>query len=277
MPNWSARLAVFATAASLAGFGHSYAAGPNVQFATHRALYDLVLDPNKSGMKVDAARGRIAYEMIGGECAGWTVTLRQVTELDNGEGKRTLSDLRSVTWEAVDAKSYRFKTQNYLDQQLRDEADGTADRATKGFSVQLTKPKRERLTLPGKILLPTEHIAKLLIAAAAGERVLDAKVFDGSPDGKKVYDTLSVIGPAVTCDKDLEPAARRPELAALKRYPVTISYFEPGTGERTPIYTLGFEVYENGVSRALRLDYGTFAMRGELTTLEFLAPTPCKR
>jgi hypothetical protein len=31
------------------------------------------------------------------------------------------------------------------------------------------------------------------------------------------------------------------------------------------------------VSRALRLDYGSFAMRGELTTLEFLAPTPCKR
>jgi hypothetical protein len=86
-----------------------------------------------------------------------------------------------------------------------------------------------------------------------------------------------VIGSAISGDKDLEPAARRPELASLKRYPVTISYFEPSTGERTPIYVLGFEVYENGVSRALRLDYGSFAMRGELTTLEFLKPTPCKR
>jgi hypothetical protein len=276
MSNWSGRLAA-AVVAALAGLGQAYSASPPVPFATHRALYDLVLDPNKSGMKVEAARGRIAYEMTGGDCIGWTVTLRQVTELDNGEGKRTLSDLRSVTWEAADAKSYRFKTQNYLDQELRDEADGTADRAADGFAVRLSKPKRERVRLPGKILLPTEHIAKLLIAAAAGERVVEAKVFDGSPDGRKVYDTLSVIGPAVSGDKDLEPAARRPELAALKRYPVTISYFEAGTGERTPIYTLGFEVYENGVSRALRLDYGSFAMRGEMTSLEFLAPTPCKR
>ncbi len=58
---------------------------------------------------------------------------------------------------------------------------------------------------------------------------------------------------------------------------MTISYFEPGTGERTPTYVLGFELYENGVSRALRLDYGTFAMRGELKTIEFLKSTPCKR
>jgi hypothetical protein len=277
MANWCGRVAALAAAMALTGLATVQAAGPPVQFATHRALYDLVLDPNKTGMKVDAARGRIAYEMTGGECVGWTVTLRQVTELDNGEGKRTLSDLRSVTWESFDAKSYRFKTQNYLDQELREEADGTADRATDGFAVRLSKPKRERVRLPGKILLPTEHIAKLLVAAAAGERVFEAKVFDGSPDGRKVYDTLTVIGQAITGDKDLEPAARRPELANMKRYPVTISYFEAGTGERTPIYTLGFEVYENGVSRALRLDYGSFAMRGEMTSLEFLTPTPCKR
>ena len=143
--------------------------------------------------------------------------------------------------------------------------------------MRLSKPKSERLTLQGKILLPTEHIRKLLIAAAAGERTLEAKVFDGSPDGKRIYDTLTVIGAAVAGDKDLEEASRRPELGSLKRFPVTISYFEPGTGERTPTYVLGFELYENGVSRALRLDYGTFAMRGELKTIEFLTSAPCKR
>jgi hypothetical protein len=186
--------------------------------------------------------------------------------------------LRSITWEDGDAKSYRFKTQNYLDQAIREEVDGTLDRAGRdGLAVRLTKPKSERLTLQGKILLPTEHIRKLIAAAAAGERTLEAKVFDGSPDGKRIYDTLSVLGAVVVGDKDLEEASRRPELGSLKRYPVTISYFEPGTGERTPTYVLGFELYENGVSRALRLDYGTFAMRGELKTIEFLKSTPCKR
>jgi hypothetical protein len=265
-------------ALALLVLGAASAAAQSVPLAAHRAFYELVLDPNQPGMKVDGARGRIVYEVTGSACTGWAITLRQVTELDSGEGKRTVSDLRSITWEDGDAKSYRFKTQNYLDQEIREEVDGTLDRAGRdGLAVRLTKPKSERVTLQGNILLPTEHIRKLLIAAAAGERTLETKVFDGSPDGKRIYDTLSVIGPATTGDKDLEEASRRPELGTLKRYPVTISYFEPGTGERTPTYVLGFELYENGVSRALRLDYGTFAMRGELKTIEFLTSTPCKR
>ena len=265
-------------AMALLVFGAASAFAQPVPLVAHRAFYELVLDPSKSGMKVDGARGRIVYEVTGSACIGWAITLRQVTQLDSGEGKRTVSDLRSITWEDGDAKSYRFKTQNYLDQVIREEVDGTLDRAGRdGLAVRLTKPKSERLTLQGKILLPTEHIRKLIEAAAAGVRTLEAKVFDGSPDGKRIYDTLSVLGAAVAGDKDLEEASKRPELSSLKRYPVTISYFEPGTGERTPTYVLGFELYENGVSRALRLDYGTFAMRGELKTIEFLKSTPCKR
>ena len=265
-------------AVALLVLGAASAFAQSVPLAAHRAFYELVLDPSKSGMKVDGARGRIVYEVTGSACTGWAITLRQVTALDSGEGKRTVSDLRSITWEDGDAKSYRFKTQNYLDQAIREEVDGTLDRAgIDGLAVRLTKPKSERLTLQGKILLPTEHIRKLLEAAAAGERVLETKVFDGSPDGKRIYDTLTVLGPAIAGDKDLEEASKRPELVSLKRYPMTISYFEPGTGERTPTYVLGFELYENGVSRALRLDYGSFAMRGELKTIEFLKSTPCKR
>ena len=68
-----------------------------------------------------------------------------------------------------------------------------------------------------------------------------------------------------------------PELISIKRYPVTVSYFDDGAGERTPSYVLGFELYENGVSRALRLDYGGFALRGDLKSIEFLKTTPCPK
>ncbi|MCJ2140167.1 EipB family protein, partial [Methylobacterium sp. E-066] len=45
-------------------------------------------------------------------------------------------------------------------------------------------------------------------------------------------------------------------------------YYTPGVGERTPIYTLGFDLYENGVSGALKLDYGEFAILGDMTALD---------
>jgi hypothetical protein len=243
-------------------------------------VYELALDPSKSGTRVDTARGRIAFEMTGNPCEGYAVTLRQVTELDTGEGKQTISDLRSTTWEDGAAKSFRFKNQNYINQELRDDVDGTAERVPDGsLLVRLVKPKGGPLKFGGPILLPTEQLVKILDAGEKGERLLEAKIFDGSPDGKKSYDTLSVIGDVVMgTDSEIEQPARVVTLSSIKRYPVTVSYFETdGTGERTPSYILGFELYENGVSRALKLDYGTFALKGELKSIEFLKTTSCKK
>jgi hypothetical protein len=67
----------------------------------------------------------------------------------------------------------------------------------------------------------------------------------------------------------------------LTRWPVTISYFDPRdptneqTGEQTPVYAISFELYENGVSRALKLDYPDFTISGELTSLDMKKEKPC--
>jgi hypothetical protein len=258
--------------------GIGEAAGQGMTLAPHRAVYELTLDPSKGSSKIDRASGRIAFEITGSACQGYSVTLRQVTRLDTGEGRQSTSDLHSVTWEDGEAKSYRFKSKNFLNEALRDEVDGSAERAKSGgVNVRLAMPKTPAFDLKGSIAFPTEHLRKLLAAARAEERILETKVFDGAPDGKKVYDTLAIIGSPTTGGESLEEAARKPELVAMKRYPMTVSYFEPGVGERTPAYILSFDLYENGVSRALKLDYGGFALRGEMTTLELLKETPCKR
>jgi len=268
--------ALVLTSAALAGMAAVVAqAAP---LAPHRATYELTLDPSKTSVKLDRATGRIAFELTGNACEGYSVTLRQVTALDTGEGRLSTSDLHSVSWEDGAAKSYRFKSRNVLNDELRDQVDGTAERkADGGFTVKLTGAKPETFPLDGKITLPTEHLISLIAAGAAGKRIVEARVFDGAPDGRKVYDTLAVVGGAVKGDDAPEEAARKSELSNMARYPVTVSYFEQGVGERTPTYVLGFELYDNGISRALRLDYGGFALRGELTTLEFLKSTPCKR
>ena len=60
---------------------------------------------------------------------------------------------------------------------------------------------------------------------------------------------------------------------------MTISYFDRAaaekSGEQTPIYAITFELYENGVSRALVLDYGDFVLTGEMTSLEMKDAKPC--
>jgi hypothetical protein len=57
---------------------------------------------------------------------------------------------------------------------------------------------------------------------------------------------------------------------------VTISYFDQrGKGEETPFYVLSFVVYENGIGRTMRIDYGDFSLSGKLTGLEMLPSSPC--
>ncbi|MET0537841.1 MAG: DUF1849 family protein, partial [Xanthobacteraceae bacterium] len=64
----------------------------------------------------------------------------------------------------------------------------------------------------------------------------------------------------------------------LKRWPVTVSYFDRAVknSDQPPLYSIAFELYENGISRALMLDYNEFVISGELTSLEIREAQACR-
>jgi hypothetical protein len=228
---------------------------------------------------VENAHGRIAFDFGGDACDGYTLKYRQVTVLESGEtGARTL-DVRTATYEAGDGRSIRFKTDSHLESNSDESVDGDAAMRTDGsLAIRLKQPTRETLTVPGQAVFPSEHMKRLIEAARAGQTTLAVKLYDGSDDGKKVYDTLSLIGHRIAPSEPsgLEGPARQDMLVKLPRWPVTISYFTVGSGDQTPVYTISFELYENGISRALKLDYGDFALKGELQSLEVLPYTACQ-
>ena len=61
----------------------------------------------------------------------------------------------------------------------------------------------------------------------------------------------------------------------MRRWPIAISYFEPGKKDVQPAYVLSIDMFDNGVSGALKLDYGDFALKGEMTELTLLPQKPC--
>jgi hypothetical protein len=270
--------ALIAGAALLGGPWSAAALTPKGELAAHRAVYELKLAKTQGKGGAVAARGRILYDFSGSMCEGYKLEFRQVSELDNGEGKVTLSDLRSTTWEDGDARAYQFTSQNYLNQQLVDAVDGRAERRQNAISVTLSKPKDKKLDLEATIVFPTEHVRRILDAARENKSVLEFPIYDGSESGEKVYNTLTVIGREIGPERAPTDAANGLEaLAGMKRWPVTVSYFEKSekTGEQIPVYAISFELYENGISRALMLDYNSFAISGELKTLEIKDTKPC--
>jgi hypothetical protein len=274
--------AVLAVALLADGFGVRRAAAltPAGELASHRAVYELKLAHTRSNSAAVAARGRILYDFSGNACDGYALQFRQVSELDNGEGKVTLSDLRSTTWEDGAAKKFMFKSQNYLNEALVDSIDGQAERQTDKVAVRLTKPEGKVFDLETGVVFPTEHMRRIIEAAIAGKSIMELPVYDGSDKGEKVYNTLTVIGREIAPNERVpsDAAAGKEALAGLKRWPVTVSYFDKGakSGDQAPVYAINFELYENGISRALMLDYNDFAISGELTSLEIRDTKPCR-
>jgi hypothetical protein len=250
--------------------------------ATHRAVYDLKLANTRGKAAMQAVRGRILYDFSGSACEGYALQFRQVSELDSGEGKVVVSDLRATSWEDGAAKRLRFHSQNFFNDNLREAVDGEAQRESGGVEVQLKQPQEKKLDLKNELVFPTEHVRRIIAAAKDGKTLLQLAVYDGSDTGEKLYDTLAVIGKAITPDgqKLADATAKEQAFAGMTRWPVTISYFDHAVaekaGEQQPVYAITFELYENGVSRALVLDYGDFVLSGEMTSIELKASEPCK-
>ena len=250
-----------------------------IALVPHRAIYDLKLAQTRGRRPMQAVRGRILYDFSGSACEGYALRFRQMSELDSGEGRAVLSDMRATTWEEGKAKSLRFNSQSYLNEQLKESVDGFAERSPDSLGVRLTKPASRTFDLAANLVFPTEHVRRIIAAARAGTTLLEAAVYDGSESGEKVYDTLAVIGRPIAPNEKMptDAAAKQAVLANLIRWPVTVSYFERSdkSGDQTPAYAVSFELYENGISRALLLDYNDFVLSGEMTSLEIQTPKPC--
>jgi hypothetical protein len=260
--------------------GPARAAGP---FLPHQALYELNLVKSRGSNPINSARGRILYNFSGSACEGYTSEFRQVSELDVGEGKVTLSDLRSNSWEDGAGKSYRFKIDARMNDSDSSPVDGIAERTGDHITVKLKQPEAKTFTLDGATVFPTEQIQRIIAAAKDGKSLLELMVYDGSDNGQKVYNTLSVIGQAIPPDKATpspDPSTTSEQMKAMTRWPVTVSYYDRDAqkkdGEQTPVYAMSFELFENGVSRALVLDYNDFVISGALGKFDVKDAKPCK-
>ena len=291
MADWfrisSPRSLALTMAAIAAGSGFAAskadAAGASGAFLPHQALYELSLLKSRGSASINSARGRIVYNFSGSACEGYTSEFRQVSELDSGEGKVTLSDLRSTSWEDGAGKSYRFKIDTRMNDTDSSPVDGLAERVGDHITVKLKQPETKTFNLDGNTVFPTEQIQRIIAAAREGKSVLELMVYDGSDNGEKVYNTLSVIGQPISGDRTIpapDPSTANAAMKTLTRWPVTVSYYDHDAqakeGEQTPVYAMSFELFENGVSRALVLDYNDFVVAGAMGKFDVKDAKPCK-
>ncbi len=257
----------------------------------HRAIYDLTLARAASGSGVSDMNGRLVYEFTGAACEGYTQNMRFVTRATSSDGSQQLNDIRTSSFEEAGGDRLDFSTTHNIDSQSQT-TQGRAARtgttkpatgvpATKDATVKvdLEKPEARQLSLSGGVYFPIQHSLALLEIAKKGGTKFEADLYDGSDKGDKVSSTTTFIGKSSTEANDQLPVSAREKLAGVRYWPIASSYFEKSPGlsaqDAVPSHEMQARFYENGVSTRLVLDYGDFALKGELTEIMFLPEPKC--
>lgn len=282
-------LAMSATAAA--------AAGPDgIRLQPHRAIYDLTLAKSSSGSGVNEMSGRLVYEFTGAACEGYTQNMRFVTSATSSDGSEQINDIRTSSFEEASGERLDFSSSHLVDSQTQ-VTEGRAARTQRaksaasggnskdaggkdnGVKVELRQPETRQLSLPATVYFPIQHSIALLDVARNGGRLFVADLYDGSEKGDKVSATTTVIGKPATAETDAVPDTVKKQLGAARYWPISTSYFEKtaklATEDAVPTHEMAARFYENGVTTRLLLDYGDFALKGELKEIAFLPEPRC--
>ncbi len=246
------------------------------EIAPHRALYDLtgINLEKKSGMT--AVTGKLAYEVAGSSCEGWSTTYRIANRYERTEGGTQLSDTQLTAWEAGDGSEMTINQKSYLDQFLSEETSLTARKvANAEGTVQQTRPSETTFKIPAEAMFPIADLKKLLASAVGGTGRDSTTLFDGS-DKEASFQAVSIIGAMQSGKTKGTPAEKVQEMANMPSWPVTTGYYKiPDQNAEVPDYQSSYVVFENGVSTDLLFDYGTYQLRGVLVKLDMLPAEKC--
>jgi hypothetical protein len=247
--------------------------------APHRAIYDLTLLRTKDGANLQSANGRLAFEVQGSSCEGYTVNFRMAAKYRPAEGEVSLIDTQSTTFEGPGGLEFRHQMKELLNGDVRESTKIKLNRDSVDLAGQglITTKGQESFSIPAGTVLPMQHQLKLMSLGGSGGGRDSSVVFDGS-DGAKVFQAISFVGKQKTAGSVAADAGNpvAGPLKSLESWPMTVSYFAKAEDEAEPVYQVSFEMYANGVATGLVLDYGDFALAGKLANLEMLGTPDCQ-
>lgn len=246
-----------------------------IELASHRAVYDLELERVKSSTDIGGLSGRMVLEWAGTVCEGYTLNQRLVTQVADTDGGVIVRDLRLTSWESSDGDTFRFELQQFMNGTLAETISGEASRDGAASGANFSQPPNAKLALPESIIFPSEFVRGLVSAAVAGRTLETDQVFEGA-EADRYFEVSSFIG------KEREPSGDvlaltgdGKRLVDMRAWPVQISYFNVDDNQGLPDYQVSYQLFEDGVSSDMLLDYGDLVIQGKLVELNYLPMNPC--
>ncbi|WP_062010929.1 EipB family protein [Aureimonas sp. AU4] len=234
----------------------------------HEAVYELKLaEPTDQISAVDA---RIALQLTRKDCDTFALDYRFVARFHQ-EDEITVTDQGTRTQERLDGSVLAFDTQTLVDGTAQERVEGEAKNDAGATKVQYKEPVQREASIP-LASFPLQHTARLIARARAGDRIVEAKLFDGDAEAEKGLTTTSVI----TSSNGPPTPAIAESVRGLKSWLVTESYFNADSDDDgQPIFETRYRLFENGVSDELTMNFGAYTLEGRLSRLSYLDPAEC--
>jgi hypothetical protein len=245
----------------------------------HRAYYTLEAARLDDAAGLSQISGKLAYEIRGSECEGYSINYRVANRYVQNEGQAQISDVRLTSFESGDGLELDLQQKQFTDAKLEGESRIKVKRPRTGAAAagEITGTEKKSFTVDAAAVFPTDFQKKLLEAAERGETRFQTMIYEGS-EGEKSLRAISFIGTRkpVSGMADTTPNNALSGLSAASFWPVTVSYYAiEGEGDDQPTYQATFNMLDNGISTDLLMDYGGYALKGTLSKLEILEQDAC--
>ena len=147
--------------------------------AAHRAFYALEATKLDAGSGYSSIDGKLAYELTGNVCDGYSVSFRIVNNYVQTEKSPQLIDTQLATWESGDGLEMNFRQKQYLNSNLQSEQKLDVKRSKTGSEAKgvMTAPKDLEYTVPGEAVFPSTHLLRLIGDAEQPGPYLEALTF----------------------------------------------------------------------------------------------------
>lgn len=245
----------------------------------HRAFYTLEAARLDDSAGIAQISGKLAYEIRGSDCEGYSVNYRVANRYVQGEGQSQVSDVQLTSFESGDGLELDLQQKQFTNAKLDAESRIKVKRPKAGeaASGEISGTEPKSFTIEAGAVFPTDFQKKLMEAAERGETRFNTLIYEGS-EGEKSLRVISFIGTKkpVAALADTTPDKALKGLSAAAFWPVTISYYPVNdTGDDEPTYQATFNMLDNGISTDLLMDYGRYALKGTLSKLEILQQDSC--
>jgi len=252
------------------------AAAP-LPLASFRASYEVSLAGAEPQSLVTAALGRIAMEVVGSDCAGWSTRITNSTLFNFSESVARVLGSRNTGFELGDTLT--FQSEDTINDQVSAHADGVAVRQPDGtLRLTMTEPIEGEVTVERPALFPSAHMEAIIAAMDSGESDFRLYLYDGSGDGLAAIPTDIAIDPpgaTVAETPEIQEIVAAAGMADMRHWQMRMTYFQDFRGDEVAYLINDTVTYENGISTIIEFDLGGIHLEGRLTALELFDEPAC--